>query len=97
MPARTLPVLCLLLCGCLHPLVIPPVHLAAPSGVAGRHDRDLGVVPLADLRPRVEKRGRVPWLIPLFIWNQRTGRYVTSSDHFGGDVSADVSEAIASA
>lgn len=98
MLARTAPLVCLLLpLGCLHPVEIPTVHLSGASGAGAGLDDSLGVVPLADQRPRREKRGKSPWLVPLIIWNQRTGLYVTSSKHLGGDVSREVSEAIAGA
>jgi len=96
--ARAGLLVCLLLpLGCLHPVEIPTVRLTGPSGAGVGLADSLGVVPLDDLRPRREKRGKAPWLVPLIIWNQRTGLYVTGSKHFGGDVSGEVSEAIAEA
>lgn len=96
MLARVLLVLTsLALTGCLRPVEIPPVVLSGPSGGYDALPESLGVVELADLRPREQRRGKKPWLIPLILWNQRMGRYVTSESHFGGDVTGDVSHAIA--
>lgn len=84
-------------CGTLRPVQISPVALSGPEARFETLPESLGVAELVDRRPRSEKRGRKPWLIPLIVWNQRMGTYVTSSEHLGGDVAGDVSRAVARA
>ncbi|MGH0031556.1 MAG: hypothetical protein ACQGVC_17320 [Myxococcota bacterium] len=83
------------LAGCLVP--IPEVSLEAPGAAGAGLPDSLGVVEFSDRRPREQRRGKTPWLIPLIVWNQRMGRYVTGSKHFGGDVPRTVSAAVADA
>ena len=96
-PAATVAVLLASLAttGCL--VHIPNVDLVTPTARHAQLPDTLGVMPFEDMRPREQHRGKTPWLIPLIIWNQRIGRYVTSSEHFGGDVSGSVTRAVADA
>ena len=46
----------------------------------------VGVLPLADERPTVERHGQQPTGIFLLLWNRRVGDYTTGDAVFGGQV-----------
>lgn len=77
-----------LLVGCA--VKFQPVSLN--EGLSAKDPRlaTIGVLPLQDRRPEEQHAGKKPVLIPLLIWNQRIGDYVTGENAFDDDVAASV-------
>lgn len=57
----------------------------------------IGVLPLVDARPEVQHLGQSPRLIPLLVWNQRIGAYVTGDEDFTDSVPEAVTKTVARA
>jgi hypothetical protein len=76
---------------------IPPVALGpgVPSPAVSAAPT-LGVLPLPDLRPPEQIKGKKPHLIILGVWNSRIGDYVTGAKAFQGDVSETITPLVAS-
>lgn len=84
-----------LLAGCsvtIEPLALYPAVSAPPPSRAA-----VGVLPFQDRRPAEQRDGRKPLVVPLLVWNQRIGQWVTSSKAFTGDVSESVTRGVAEA
>lgn len=73
----------------------PPVKLYA--AVSSPASATIGVTPLVDRRPDAEHRGKSPYLIPLLIWNQRIGDYITSDGAFLDDPAEATTRGVATA
>ncbi len=54
----------------------------------------LGMLPLADQRPTVEREGQRPRLWVFVLYNQRIGTYRTGNEHFARPASVTLSEAL---
>lgn len=76
---------------------IPTLDLARPESMERINPARTGVVPLVDRRAEIQREGEAPRLIPLLLWNQRKGEYVTADRHFEGDVSLALSRQVAAA
>jgi hypothetical protein len=57
----------------------------------------LGVLPLQDLRPPEQIKGKKPRPVILGVWNSRIGDYVTGEKAFQGGVAETVTQLVASA
>jgi hypothetical protein len=55
----------------------------------------VAVLPLADQRPNLERSGQKARGVFLLLWNTRIGDYTTKDEHFGSQVSAQLSEQVA--
>ncbi len=95
---RSAPVCALLLvslAGCS--VASPPVRLLTESPPRAAGEAALGVVPLSDLRPAEQRTGKKPSLVPLLLWNQRIGHWVTGDASFLDAPQAAVSSGVAAA
>ncbi len=59
-----------------------PVALYPPSPTTHPSFTDVGVMRFQDLRPKEQREGKRPRLVPLIVWNQRIGDYVTGEEAF---------------
>jgi len=75
----------------------PPVSLDERVFAAEDRVATIGVLPLQDRRPEEQHAGKKPVLIPLLIWNQRIGDYVTGEGAFTDDVVVSVTNRMANA
>ena len=83
----------ILLGGCA--LESPPVTLHAGVSPTATSKTTIGVVPFEDVRPDNQRQGEAPNLIPLLVWNQRIGNYMTGTGSFTDEVSRAVTQAAA--
>ena len=95
-PAAAMSLLALCLTACAEK--IPPAPLGPGLPIPEtRSAPTLGILPVADRRPPVERQGKKPSLIVLLVWNSRTGDYMTGESAFQGSVTEQVTTLLSGA
>ena len=75
----------------------PQMPESLPADAPRVSAEGLGLIPLMDRRPELEREGQSPSLWVFLLYNQRRGSYVTSDDNFEVPVSQSVTNALAAA
>lgn len=69
---------------------LPDLSIKCPD--AGQ--TSIGIAPVIDERPDIEKKGDKAHGLYLLLWNQRKGSYISSDESLGGNVSGQVANLI---